>query len=72
MMADKVASYAGGYPLYYYIESDNGRFHSCPSCVNQNRVGENVTCCKARINYENYALTCKVCENQIEVAYGEE
>jgi hypothetical protein len=74
MMADKVPSYAfpGGYPLFYYIESDDGRFHSCPSCVNQNRIGRNVDCCKAYINYEDDTLYCEVCEKQIESAYGED
>jgi len=54
----KVAHYAwpGGYPLFYYVESDDGRFHSCPSCVNQNRIGKNVDCCKAYINYEDDTL----------------
>jgi hypothetical protein len=70
----KVSHYAfpGGYPLFYYVESYDGKFHSCPSCVNQNRIGKNVDCCKGHINYEDETLTCDVCEKQIESAYGKE
>lgn len=69
----KVARYCfpGGYPLFYYVESDDGKFHSCPSCVNRNRVGKNVKTCKAHINYEDETLTCEVCEKRVESAYGE-
>ena len=68
----KVEAYAwpGGYPLFHYVESDDGKFHSCTSCVNGNRVGKNVTCCKSYINYEDETLTCEVCEKKIESAYG--
>ena len=67
----KVSHYAfpGGYPLFYYVESYDGKFHSCPSCVNQNRIGKNVDCCKGHINYEDETLTCDVCEKKIESAY---
>jgi hypothetical protein len=63
--------FPGGYPLFYYVESDDGKFHSCPSCVNQNRVGKNVKTLKAHINYEDDSLTCEVCEKRVESAYGE-
>jgi len=56
--------------LFYYVESTDGKFHSCPSCVNQNRIGKNVDCCKAYINYEDDTLFCEVCEKQIKSAYG--
>jgi hypothetical protein len=65
-------SFPGAYPIFYYVESDNGKFHSCPSCVNQNRVGRNVTKVEGHINYEDATLTCDVCEKQIESAYGGE
>jgi len=67
---EKVAHYAwpGGYPLFYYVESADGKFHSCPSCVNQNRIGKNVDCCKPYINYEDDTLICEVCEKNIESA----
>ena len=64
------SSSVGGYPLFYYIKSDDGEFHSCPSCVNQNRVGKNVTARLSHINYEDENLTCEVCEKKIESAYG--
>ena len=68
----KVEKYAfpGGYPLFYYVESDVGKFHSCPSCINRNRVGKNVTRCDGHINYEDDSLYCEVCNKQIESAYG--
>ena len=64
--------FPGGYPLFYYVESDDGQMHSCPSCVNQNKVGKAVKICKGHINYEDDSLTCDVCEKQIESAYGGE
>ena len=69
----KVKKYAfpGGYPLFYYVESDDGKFHSCPSCINRNRVGKNVTRCDGHINYEDDSLYCEVCNEEIEAAYGE-
>lgn len=69
----KVEKYAfpGGYPLFYYVESDDGKFHSCPSCINRNRVGKNVIRCDGHINYEDDSLYCEVCNKQIESAYGE-
>ena len=69
----KVETYAfpGGYPLFYYVESDDGKFHSCPSCINRNRVGKNVTRCDGYINYEDDSLYCEVCNEEIEAAYGE-
>lgn len=68
----KVARYAfpGGYPLFYFVESDDGQMHCCPSCVNQNKVGKAVKICKGHINYEDDSLTCDVCEKRIESAYG--
>jgi hypothetical protein len=70
----KVAHHAfpGGYPLFYYVESDDGQMHSCPSCVNQNKVGKAVKICEGHINYEDESLTCDVCEKRIESAYGGE
>ena len=67
----KVAHHAfpGGYPMFYYVESADGKFHSCTSCVNQNRIGRNVDCVKGHINYEDENLTCDICEKQIESAY---
>ena len=67
----KVDHYAwpGAYPMFYYVKSDDGEFHSCPSCVNQNRVGKNVTKCDGYANYEDADLTCEVCGKQIEAAY---
>ena len=69
----KVAHHAfpGGYPMFYYVKSDDGELHSCPSCVNRNRTGKNVTARQGYINYEDDTLTCDVCENKIESAYGE-
>ena len=69
----KVAHYAfpGGYQIFYYVESDDGRMHTCPSCVNQNRVGKNVKICKGHINYEDDTLTCDVCEKKIPASYGD-
>jgi hypothetical protein len=65
-------AFPGGYPLFYYVESDDGQMHSCPSCVNQNKVGKAVKICKGHINYEDETLTCDVCEKRIESAYGDE
>lgn len=64
-------TFPGGYPLFYYVKSDDGHLHACPSCVNQNRVGKNVKQVKSHINYEDETLTCDVCEKPIESAYGE-
>lgn len=65
-------AFPGGYPLFYYVRSDDGHLHCCPSCVNQNRVGTNVASCEGHINYEDETLTCDVCEKKIESAYGED
>lgn len=61
----------GGYPMFYYVESEDGKFHSCPSCINQNRVGKNAKW-TAYINYEDPHLYCDVCNKTIEPAYGED
>ena len=60
----------GCYPLFYYVESDKGKFHSCPSCINNDAVG-NISRCDTHVNYEDETLTCEVCEKKIESAYGE-
>jgi hypothetical protein len=63
-------TFPGGYPLFYYVESDDGKLHSCPSCVNQNRVGRNVKAVVGHINYEDTTLICDICEKTIESAYS--
>ena len=63
-------TFPGGYPLFYYVESDDGKLHSCPSCVNQNRVGRNVKAVVGHVNYENDNITCEICEKTIEPAYS--
>ena len=60
--------FPGGYPLFYFVRSDDGEFHSCPSCVNQNRIGKNAET-KGYANYEDENLYCEVCDNRIEAAY---
>lgn len=67
----KVEHYAwpGAYPLIYIIESDDGCFESCPSCVNQNRVGTNAKWTHL-IHYEGDPIQCEVCGKEIESAYG--
>lgn len=59
----------GGYPLFCIITSDDGHFVACPSCVNQNKVGKNITCNMISINWEDSDLTCEVCEDTIDSAY---
>ena len=69
MMKVEKYTFPGGYPLFYYVKSDDGMMHACSSCVNRNRVGKNVTDCKGHINYEDDSLTCDICEKNIEAAY---
>jgi hypothetical protein len=66
----KVAHYAfpGGYPIACYVDSDDGEFNACVSCVNQNRVGKNADI-QEHINWEDQNMCCEVCEKQIESAY---
>jgi hypothetical protein len=62
-------AFPGGYPLFYFVRSDDGEFHSCPSCVNQHRVGKNAKL-SGYINWEDESLTCEVCEKTLEPAYS--
>jgi len=61
-------AWPGGYPIGCLVESDDGVFNACPSCVNQNRVGKNADI-QEHINWEDEDMVCEVCEKKIECAY---
>jgi hypothetical protein len=65
----KSYSQLGGYPLFYYVKSDDGHLHTCASCINQNRVGKNVEKIQGHVNWEDIYLACDVCQKEISPTY---
>lgn len=57
----------GGYPLVY-LDSQNNVL--CPPCASDNDEYDAMIVA-AEINWEDTALHCDHCSNQIEAAYGE-
>jgi hypothetical protein len=64
-------AWPGGYPLFY-VDGDNSVL--CPDCATQALHDENkrLRPCAVDVNYEDMALYCEECSEQIEPPYPTE